>query len=177
LAAALALPPAAPLYTAAPRGSAVEIRPAVLPQSLLQRPELKGCDKDSLENADARAAWRLGPDLLLWSAPCAARPYNLRSVFFLSDEGGRQMRAAPIPAVSPGADPAAPAASLLNADFDPKTMVLSAFEKGRGLGDCGTLARFLWTGHAFEPLEVDYMPECRGVTPEAWPTLYRGRAR
>jgi hypothetical protein len=176
-AAALAPAPPAPVYTAAPRGSAVEIRPAALPKSLLQRPELKMCEKESLANADARAAWRLGPDLVLWSVPCASSSYNLRSAFFLSDEKGQGARPAPIPPVSPGTEGAQPPSSLLNADFDPKTMVLSAFEKGRALGDCGALARFLWTGRAFEPLEVDYMPECRGVTPEAWPALFRGRER
>jgi hypothetical protein len=66
---------------------------------------------------------------------------------------------------------------MINADFDPKTMVLNAFEKGRGLGDCGVLRNYLWDGKSFQPLEIDYMPECRGVEADAWPALHRGRAR
>jgi len=176
------MPPAPPLpvFVAAPKGSAAEVKPAVFPRALLARPELKDCDKPQLEDADARAAWRLGPDLMLWSVPCTLGAYNLASVFLLSDGRGGAIRPAPIPALAtpdsgePGANPPY---MLINADFDPKTMILNAFEKARGVGDCGNLDRFLWDGRAFQPLEIDVMPECRGVTPEAWPALYRGRAR
>jgi hypothetical protein len=176
------LPPAPPLpvYTPASKGSAAEIKPVVYPKGLLARPELKDCDKAALAQADARAAWRLGPDLILWSVPCRMGAYNLNSYFFISDGKGSALRPAPIPLVAtpdatePDADPPF---SLLNADFDPKTMVLNAFEKARGIGDCGRLDRFVWDGRAFQPLEIDYMPECRGVTTEAWPALYRGRLK
>jgi hypothetical protein len=172
--------PPEPVYTAAAKGSASEINPAVFPKALLARPELKDCDKDQLLQAQERAAWRLGPDVILWSVPCTLGAYNLDSVFFLSDARGGAVRPAPIPSVptpdslEPGADPPF---SRLNADFDPKTMVLNAFEKGRGLGDCGALLNFLWDGKTFEPLEIDYMPECRGVEADAWPALHRARAR
>jgi hypothetical protein len=176
------MPPAPPLpvYVAAPKGSAVEVKPVVFPQGLLDRPELKDCDKAQLNDADERGAWRVAPDVMLWSVPCTLGAYNLASVFMVSDSHGRALRPAPIPALAtpdandPGADPAY---RLINADFDPKTMILNAFEKARGLGDCGALDRFLWDGRTFQPLEIDVMPECRGVTPEAWPALYRGHAK
>jgi len=179
---ASALPPApaVPVYTPAPKGSAVELKPVLFPKAMLARPELKDCDKEQLSQADERASWRLGPDLVLWSLPCTLGAYNLDSLFFLSDAHGGSIRPAPIPVIAtpesnePGANPPY---SLINADFDPKTMVLNAFEKGRGIGDCGDLARFLWDGRTFQPLEYDYMPECRGVTPEAWPALHRGRLK
>ena len=172
--------PPEPVYAAAPKGSASEIKPAVFPKALLARSELKDCDKDQLTQAQERAAWRIGPDVILWSVPCTLGAYNLDSVFFLSDAKGGAIRPAPIPniptpdSLEPGADPPF---SRLNADFDPKTMVLNAFEKGRGLGDCGELLNFLWDGKTFEPLEIDYMPECRGVEADAWPALHRARAR
>ena len=91
------------------------------------------------------------------------------------------MRPAPIPFIptidTPEPDAEDPPFSLLNADFDPKTMTLSDFQKARGLGDCGRLDRFLWDGKAFQPLEIDYMPECRGVTTEGWPAIVRGREK
>jgi hypothetical protein len=178
---AAALPPAPtpPAFVPAPKGSAVEIKPVALPKGLLARPELRACDREELLSTDARAAWRLGPDLVLWSVPCTLGAYNLRSVFFLSDAHAGSIRPAPIPEVDAPAGEAgeSPPASLLNADFDPKTMTLNAFAKARGLGDCGVLDRFLWDGRSFEPVEIDYMPECRGVTPEGWPAIYRGRVR
>jgi hypothetical protein len=172
--------PVLPVYVAAQKGSGVEVKPVVFPKSLLARPELKDCDKAQLADADARAAWRLGPDLMLWSVPCTLGAYNLASVFLVSDGHGGAIRPAPIPALATpdSGDPGAnPPYMLINADFDPKTMILNAFEKARGLGDCGNLDRFLWDGRVFQPLEIDVMPECRGVTPEAWPALYRGRAK
>ncbi len=180
-ASALAAPPALPVYAAAPKGSAAEIKPVVYPKSVLARPELKDCEKDQLSQGEERAAWRLGPDLVLWSVPCTMGAYNLDSVFLLSDAKGGGARPAPIPFIptldAPEPTPDDPPFSLLNADFDPKTMTLSDFEKARGVGDCGRLDKFLWDGRAFQPLEIDYMPECRGVTTEGWPALYRGREK
>jgi hypothetical protein len=180
-ASALALAPALPVYTAAPKGSATEIKPVIYPKAVLARTELKDCEKEQLAEADERAAWRLGPDLILWSVPCQMGAYNLESIFFLSDAKGGAVRPAPIPFIAtidtPDPDAGDPPFALLNADFDPKTMTLSDFEKARGLGDCGRLDKFLWDGKAFEPLEIDYMPECRGVTAEGWPVLVRGREK
>jgi hypothetical protein len=179
-AAAVPAPPPVPVYAPAPAGSAAEVKPATFPKGLTGRPELRDCDHDQMDQADERGAWRLGPNVMLWSVPCRLGAYNLDSYFFLGDARGGAIRPAPIPfiatpdAETPEADPPF---SLLNANFDPKTMILDAFEKARGLGDCGRLDRFLWDGKAFQPIEIDYMPECRGVTPEAWPALYRGRTK
>jgi hypothetical protein len=176
---ALTPAPSAPVFAPAPRGSAVEIKPVVFPKSLLARPELKDCDKDQIAQADERGEWQVSPDLTLWSVPCALGAYNLRSVFFVSDARTGSVRPAPVPTIGPMEPDAAsePPSSLLNADFDPKTMILNAFAKERGVGDCGVLDRFVWDGRTFQPLEIDYMPECRGVTPEGWPAIYRGRLK
>jgi len=179
-AAAVPAPPPIPVYSPAPAGSAAEVKPVVFPKGLTARPDLKDCDHEQMDQADERGAWRLGPNVMLWSVPCRLGAYNLNSYFFISDAKGGGVRPAPIPLIpSPdSADPEAdPPYSMINADFDPKTMTLSAFEKGRGLGDCGMLRNFVWDGKAFQPTEIDYMPECRGVTPEAWPALYRARTK
>jgi hypothetical protein len=173
---ALTPPPEAPRFAAAPLGSASEVKPAAPPRVLLSRPEVRGCDKDQLAQEDEWGAWRLGADLTLWSIPCALDAANLRSVFLVSDARGGGVRPAPLPSIAlRGAqDPTEPAFVLANADFDPKTMILNAFQKSRESGDCGLLSRFVWDGRIFQPLEIDYMPACRGVTPEAWPAIFRG---
>ncbi len=180
-ASALPLPPPLPAYAPALKGSVVEVKPVAFPKAVLARAELSECQKEALSQKDAQAAWRLGPDLMLWSVPCITGAYNLDSYFFLSDLKGGSVRPAPIPFIATidTPEPAAgdPPFSLLNADFDPKTMTLSAFEKARGIGDCGRLDKFVWDGKAFQPIEIDYMPECRGVTTEAWPALVRGRIK
>ena len=177
---AAAVPAAPPEPVFAPKGSANEIKPVNFPKALLARTELKDCEKEQLSAIDERGAWRLGPELVLWSVPCTLGAYNLASVFFLSDAKGGAIRPAPVPPLmtpesnEPGVDPPY---IMINADFDPKTMVLNAFEKARGLGDCGVLRKYLWDGRAFQPLEIDYMPECRGVEADAWPALQRARVK
>lgn len=52
---------------------------------------------------------------------------------------------------------------LVNADFDPKTGILSEYNKGRGLGDCGSDTQWVWTGKQFAAVSHNDMPECRGV--------------
>lgn len=54
-------------------------------------------------------------------------------------------------------------AQLVNADFDAKTGSLSEFSKGRGLGDCGSISEWVWTGKQFAAVSHEEMTECRGV--------------
>lgn len=54
-------------------------------------------------------------------------------------------------------------AQLVNADFDTKTGTLSEFSKGRGLGDCGSISEWVWTGKQFAAVSHEEMTECRGV--------------
>lgn len=50
--------------------------------------------------------------------------------------------------------------TLFNPDFDAKTGILTAFNKGRGIGDCGSFGRWQWTGSNFKMLEYAYKNEC-----------------
>jgi hypothetical protein len=52
---------------------------------------------------------------------------------------------------------------LVNVAFDPKTGVLSEYNKWRGLGDCGSSTNWVWTGKQFAAVTHDTMPECRGI--------------
>ena len=63
---------------------------------------------------------------------------------------------------------------LVNAEYDLKTKTLTAFEKGRGLGDCGAIPSYQWTGYSWRMIEYRYWGKCDGSRmPEQWPVIYR----
>ncbi|WP_211186861.1 DUF1176 domain-containing protein [Rouxiella aceris] len=62
---------------------------------------------------------------------------------------------------------------LINADFDTKTGILSTFDKGRGLGDCGISSRWLFDGKAFRLASYASEPSCDGYSRRGqWPVLW-----
>jgi len=58
--------------------------------------------------------------------------------------------------------------------YDPSTATFSQTGYGRGIGDCGTRARWVFDGKDFHLAELNYQDRCGGV-PEDWLTLYRTR--
>lgn len=63
--------------------------------------------------------------------------------------------------------------TLINAEYDPKTKTLSAFEKGRGLGDCGSLPTYRWQQFAWRLLQFRNWDKCDGSRlPDQWPVVY-----
>jgi hypothetical protein len=65
-----------------------------------------------------------------------------------------------------------PAQDMTNAAFDPKTMTLSTFSKGRGIGDCGSESIWAFDGKAFRMTSFKMMPDCKGVPLWEWAPLY-----
>ncbi|WP_179401906.1 DUF1176 domain-containing protein [Burkholderia guangdongensis] len=64
-------------------------------------------------------------------------------------------------------------ASVMEADFDPKTGTLSSFGKGRGIADCGEAISWVWDGRNFLLSSAALQTECGGSQPGDFPTLYR----
>jgi hypothetical protein len=63
--------------------------------------------------------------------------------------------------------------SLIHADYDPKTRTISAFEKGRSLGDCGSLESYKWTADGLRLVSFRYWGRCNGSRmPKDWPEIY-----
>jgi hypothetical protein len=54
---------------------------------------------------------------------------------------------------------------------------LSSFHKGRGIGDCGAIWGWAWTGKTFRLTAYATMPECRGISSDDWITLWRARTK
>ena len=64
--------------------------------------------------------------------------------------------------------------SLINAGYDENTKTLTAFEKGRGLGDCGSIPTYQWAEYGWRMSEYRYWGKCDGTRmPEKWPVIYR----
>jgi len=63
--------------------------------------------------------------------------------------------------------------TLINADFEAETGRLTEFVKGRGVGDCGSIGSWIWTGYDFAMTEYAYEGECQGRLPEKWPVIYK----
>ena len=99
--------------------------------------------------------------------------YNFPYAFWLSHREGHERIALPVMAAD------GPSAEMVawNAWWDAEAGELNAFFKGRGLGDCGTVAR--WTLAGAEPRfvlrEMRVKDACDGVfdeTMESWPRLW-----
>src|SRR5262249_41945223 len=67
--------------------------------------------------------------------------------------------------------------SPINAGFDEATQTLSTFNKGRGIGDCGSTSDWVWDGQAFRMIRSKAMPECHGIGESDWPVIYRAERK
>jgi hypothetical protein len=116
---------------------------------------------------------RLTPRTVLYGPICDLAAYNELMIFFVGDEKGGHLRKLTFP------EPPGTAADdfLMNIDFDAKTQTLKAFAKGRGVGDCGSEASWVWDGHAFQLLRETAMTECRRVLSQDWATTYVARRK
>lgn len=143
-------------------------------------PVVRQCRDDTAFSPDlqkAVTAARLDAKTELWGVPCDSGAYNVIYRYFLTGPGG----SAPHEAVFPEADgivrvhSEGDPAGLFNPAYDPATRVLTAFAKARGIGDCGTLQSWTWTGRGFVMSREQVMGECWGMTPHLWPTTWRSR--
>lgn len=102
---------------------------------------------------------------------CYRGAYNFGSSWFLVDSKAVTPLTFPIPADDGGA-PMDTTTDLVNAELDANGN-LSSFYKGRGIGDCGATGRWRWDGQTFQLASYALMRDCRGVTPDLWPLLWR----
>ncbi|QBX37263.1 DUF1176 domain-containing protein [Brevundimonas sp. S30B] len=166
--------PAGPALPPAPRPTGLaqplEARRAPAAAELLLK--IVACRADMAERKDLEIpdqGWRLPDGRHLWAIPCFVGAYNVGQSWTITDAAGGQSRLLSLPSSRSALD------ETVNGEFDPATQTLTAFNKGRGLGDCGILSRWVWTGDAFALESESEMRECWGAPPEAWPTTWRTR--
>jgi hypothetical protein len=118
-------------------------------------------------NATEASTYALGNGRTLIMMGCGAGAYNVTGLPLIAWRDGNAIRieAAPFDVSEPPVEgePEPKGFFLVNADFDPATMSISAWAKGRGIGDCGTSATYAWDGQRFRLTRQNEMSECRGT--------------
>ena len=144
-----------------------------LPAALEALPAVKACRAETSYNADISQAVmsaRLDASTELWAVPCFSGAYNLGHDWYVTGPGGRNPR----PATLTAAD-GKPSNGTVNGGYSAASRTITAFSKGRGLGDCGVASTWTWTGRAFVLTEEAAMDECEGMPSDHWPTTWRTR--
>lgn len=163
--------PAAP---AAPRlpataSAAQNNLPTALARQVAALPAVRQCVADNASSPssdDGMQVNRLGDNLLLWGVPCGAGAYNFAQIYALSANDGSNARLVSLPS------PSGAQTTIINSSFDPDTRTLGAFNKGRGIGDCGDMSVWQWTGNAFALKSQYVMSDCLGVGMDYWPSTW-----
>ncbi len=165
---------------AAPAPPRIEPAPAVsqagygdqegqtLPAAIEALPAVTQCRADTAFNPDLQkviSSARLDANTILWGVPCGVGAYNFATAYFTTTPDGTDPRGVTFPRAS-----GQPLDLLVNAAYDPTTRVIDAFNKGRGLGDCGLADSWTWTTRGFVLKASSEMSECWGVPSEYWPT-------
>ncbi|WP_428150353.1 DUF1176 domain-containing protein [Brevundimonas sp.] len=141
-----------------------------LPAAIEALPAVVQCRADTAFNPDLQtviSSARLDANTVLWSVPCGAGAYNFSSAWFTTTPNGTDPRRVTFPTAA-----GEPEDQLVNAAYDPATRVIDAFNKGRGLGDCGMADSWVWTGQGFVLKSSSAMSECWGVPSDYWPASW-----
>lgn len=166
-------PRPAPRYKRAAASSAAAYQPSEAEWDALAA--RAGCEKpDTSAGPDhyERNSYRLDAKTSLLAIGCGAGAYNVADAYYLARGKAGAMRFIPAPfdqglgELKAGGD----APVLVNSGYDAATGLITHDNKGRGMGDCGTKASWLWDGTRFRLTRLAKMDECRGV--RDWPSLW-----
>jgi hypothetical protein len=134
-----------------------------------------GCN-DEMSDDDLLAyppqLWRLPDGRVLWQFACVGGAYNWIDHYLLQRGTHVQWQMFPDPGRPLGDRPRGSDA-VYNPKFDPVSGTVTTWERSRGIGDCGLIARYIWTGRGFRLLwQKEWGTDCSGVMPDQWPTVY-----
>jgi len=149
-----------------------------LPAAIEALPAVKECRASTGDNTyvqKAVMAARLGPQTELWGVPCSAGAYNVSYALYLTGPGGANPRPAAFPTWRAHGLTEGDQDWLTNPVYDPATRTISHFPRGRGIGDCGVIQTWTWTGRAFALKEEKSMGDCWAMGTDLWPTTWRSR--
>ena len=173
---ATAVPAAPPLPVVTPAPAASQAgfgdQNQVLPAALEALPAVVDCRGETGEHWVGKEIMsaRLDASTELWAVPCFVGAYNIGHDWYVTGPGGRDPRPASLASTTDE-----PGAGTINGGYAPESRTITAFAKGRGVGDCGTASTWTWTGREFVLTEERAMSECWGAPPDYWPTTWRSR--
>ena len=130
--------------------------------------QLIGPDAAVCDNANGKVvplSYRLDAahSLVLVDNPCGNGAYNFFTSVYVLGQSGPPAEAMFDIAPGMGDTAGVPGTGVLtNGEWDPKTRRLTSYEKGRGIGDCGSNESYAWDGRQFRLVEQTLMSECRG---------------
>ncbi|GGB60307.1 hypothetical protein GCM10011505_46320 [Tistrella bauzanensis] len=164
------IPPVPPVPVVTPPQPSTSAVPAGLPAGFDAHPLGDDCDPQAREMVPPLIG-RLDAAHVLYGAVCMAGAYNMVYQLWVEDQKG-QIATADIE-MPDGISPI----DLMNVDYDADNRMLSSYAKGRGIGDCGTAASWVWDGRRFRLTSLIAMEVCQGIPADAWPVLYRAEIR
>jgi len=157
-------------------GTGLAAKPALIPAPVdrLHRADKECRDYDARHMKDARVTAKLAKRQMLYLLPCFTGAYNVVYRIYVFDKRYPEELKRSVFAGYSDAAGWYGTDSLINAYFDPGSKILSAFEKGRGLGDCGSIPKFRWSDAGWRMIECRYWGKCDGThMPEDWPVIFR----
>lgn len=147
--------------------------PAPMPESLkTSAPNSTECEPlADLPNGEDGEAYRLDAEHSIYLIPCWAGAYNFSYQVYTATDDALQLQ---LFADYNERQGWSGTNTLVNAFYDPRSQTLSAFYKGRGIGDCGSTGLWQWDQRNFRMLEYTGKYECDGEgDPGDFPVVYR----
>lgn len=166
--------PKAPVIVAAK--PTTEKPPAKQPAGLAAKGRALCGESDPKSKMEEMYALGGGQVLYEFSCPENSGAYNFQSVYMVGPANNPQAARAlsfKWPVKVGDLEHDEPQNGLMNAGFNDETMTMTSFNKGRGIGDCGTEEEWVWDGKAFRLAQIRLMSECKGVPLDDWPVVYR----
>jgi len=125
-------------------------------------------EEDVTTPHDQDLAVLLSPDEALVLLECFRGPYQSASLAFRgAPDKPSQAERLPLPLPLE----AKPMDIYFSADYDPATHIFSMKANGRGLGDCGRSASWVFDGRRFQLVAYAKQGRCGGIV--SWPVLWR----
>jgi hypothetical protein len=130
-------------------------------------------------------AMRLSETKTLWSGLCIMGAYNWTWLLYIEENGNLTPAHFPLPDFDDATPPlfhsidiegtGKPPSNLLvlseGGGLDPVNRTVSMGGFGRGTGECGGMADWIWDGVEFRLTSYRTMPRCQGVGSDYWPDL------
>ena len=155
--------PAPPALPRVRRAAAASDRPIeVSDAEIAKLRQETGCTLDEVGGPDTYESEALATGRTLILLACGTGAYNLSSVPILAQRTGGRLVTSIAPFDAQWGLESEGHPVLINGAWDPETRRLREFSKGRGLGDCGTRAEYVWDGTSFRLVDQEEMPDCRG---------------